>query len=46
MTVNEKTVEFVFSSKFAEFAPACTSIVTDQVRGKTAVSVSPVCALL
>lgn len=36
----------VFSSKLIECVLAWPSIVTDQVRGRTAVRVSPVCARL
>lgn len=46
MTVKENAVAVVFSSKFVECVPACANIVTDQVSGNTAVSVSPVWARL
>lgn len=46
MTVNEKAVPAVFSSKFMECVLACITIVADQVNGKTAVTRSPVWARL
>lgn len=44
--MNEKAAPAVFSSKFIEWVLACITIVADQVNGKTAVTRSPVWALL
>ena len=41
-----KTQPDVFSSKFAECVQACASMVSDQVIGRAAVTMSPVCARL
>jgi hypothetical protein len=42
MTVKEKAVPAVFSSKFMEWVLACITMVADHVKGKTAVTKSPV----
>jgi hypothetical protein len=44
--VNEKAAPAVFSSKLIEWVLACMTIVADQVKGRTAVTRSPVWARL
>lgn len=46
MTVREKTVPAVFSSKLIECVLACITMVADHVKGKMAVIRSPVWARL